>query len=176
MTMDINYPSPLNGSLETIFITLLYRPVPRGHNSMQIVAYERRSTYSVYRACGDGPSTESICICQKEKKYKFNVAQNWLTHSQSSQVIDKQESHQLSACIFIVQRFVGFKGASLYAVNICKDQHFQLKLRIKTVMSYSTNPKSGWFLKSYDVQFILVYRVEDSLPLSSLLKFSLEVV
>lgn len=165
VSMDIHFTSP-SKSLETIFVTISYKPASHGSTTMTLLANERRSPYSPYRPCGDGPITESLCICQTGVTYSLNIADNWLTDvSRYSDTITHRESHQLNSCIYIVRYLIGGYGCSLYAVNICTEPTYHVIAygldNLKTI-TYSNIPVNGWYLVPKAIQFLTVLHSKSS--------------
>lgn len=193
MTMDVHYESANKANaVEVMFVTVQYLPSVKSHGQshMQLLAYERISTYSIYRACGDGPNTESLCICNSDAYY-FNKAVHWLTTAKraSDQLIRTQnflysqwESLELDSCVFII-RHSGSKhssrhSSSVYALNRCQGQSYKVRVRVadSNHTSYSNLSDGGWIVKPSNVQFLLVVRYYSEHSTESVFEFSLSPV
>ena len=159
--MDLNFESPKPGKTETIFVSVFYKPATHGDNKLQIKAFERRTTYNIYWQCGNGGKIESLCICEKDVRYKFNNAQTWLTGKRTSKLISRQESHKIDNCIYLVQNLIDYKTSrSVSIVNICEQSSYDVKvsINIPKVVSHSTLPEAGFYVKPLDIQFAFVYK------------------
>lgn len=184
VNMDVHYLSGDNRSSETLFITSQYTPAGYGFNSIRLIAYERRSVYSVYRGCGDGPSTESLCICSSANKNPLLESDNWLKFPRtSSQLVSEQESHKLNDCIYIIQYHItGTPNTrySLYSINICDKIPYQIDVQVlgKVHLSVSTIATESLILLPKDVKFLAVLQQHASKPsrLFSLLHFEFEMI
>ncbi|XP_067948551.1 uncharacterized protein [Watersipora subatra] len=158
VSMTINFPSPHKDYIESFLVGILYSPVKFSSTFVKLLAFERRSTYSVYRGCGDGPSTESLCICQPTV-YFYNIASNWLSDSTSKGLLtNRRESQRLNSCIYLVWNHVSNEGRSLYSLNVCSGVTYSLSVEVieEEAIFYSTIPSEGWRLKPLSVQFILI--------------------
>ena len=157
--MDINYAAPKGRrNIETIFVTILYNPsLTPGHLVAELIAYERRSTYSIYRACGDGPSSEALCICDSNT-YFYNKVHNWLEDALSDSLLSQPESLKINNCIYVVRNHVIIGGSTLYSVNICEKETHQLRAAVKNIngVSFTTISLNGWRIKPLSIHFLFI--------------------
>lgn len=161
VTMDLKFASPKSDVNETILVSVFYKPINKGNNRLQLKAFERRSTYSIYRHCGNGQTTESLCICEKDQRYTLNIAHNWLKGTRRSDIISLSESHKLDNCIYIIQYIINAGASSLYVINVCEVASYGVKVKLEftDAVSYSYFPDSGIYIKPFDIQFLFVYKL-----------------